>query len=65
MVVWAAARGRVLVWEMESASVILDTQAVCVRAALTATSKRKALMTAQEHVQVRHQPSTCIKLGLR
>lgn len=37
---------------MESVSVIRDTQAICARAVLMATTERKAPMTAQEPVQL-------------
>lgn len=43
---WGAARGRGLVWEMESVSATPDTLAICARTALMATSERSALMTA-------------------
>lgn len=46
MGVWAAARAREHALETENASVILATRAVCARAVLTATSERKAPMTA-------------------
>lgn len=46
MEAWVAARGRGLVWEMESVSVTPDTLAICARTALMATSERNTLMTA-------------------
>lgn len=54
MEAWADARGRVPAWEMESVSVIQDTQATYARAVLMATTERRAPMTAEEHVQVPH-----------
>lgn len=53
---WAAARGRGLVWAMESVSVTPDTPAICARTAPTATSERSALMKAWEPVQVVANP---------
>lgn len=55
MEVWAAAKGRGLVSEMENVSVILDIRAICARAVLMATTERKAPTTAKEPVQVEIQ----------
>lgn len=50
--VWAAVKGRVLAWEMESVCVILGIQARFAKAVLMVTTERKAPMTAEERVQV-------------
>lgn len=56
--VWVDVRGRALVWEMASVSVIRDTRAICAIAVLTATIERRAPMSALEPVQVLHCATT-------
>lgn len=46
MEVWAAVKGRVLAWEMESVFVIPGTQAIFAKAVLMVTTERKAPITA-------------------
>lgn len=55
MEVWAAVREKGPVWEMESVCVTQATLASCARAVLTATTGRRAPITAKEPVQVPNQ----------
>lgn len=57
--VWAAVMETGPAWEMESVCVIQDTRVICAKAVLMATTERRALMTAQELVQVPQYRQVC------